>query len=211
MKPWEEIVNSGLIPQEYTDYMRTRKGAIPSVFHEMPEEEADSRGRQINNAINRAKGEVGPRGERGGTPEYMKARWNWSDEELAKAAHFYHASPKHARPQIELHGLRPTLTTTVGDPNEMKQRYGVFGSRGEPQVGYGLSPAHPDPDGIKRADIYQVHLPVEDVRIDPYSVPFAERTVKPHEFERVGHALQRPGSHEKEIHWGKEEDCEHCR
>jgi hypothetical protein len=141
----------------------------------------------------------------------MKAEWHWSDDELEKAANFFHATPKNNRPQIELHGLRPTLTTTVGDPNEMKQRYGVFGAIGSASVGYGIAPANPDANGIKRADIYQVHLPVKDVRVDPYGTPFAERTVKPHEFERVGHALRHPDSGETEIHWGKEEDCEHCR
>jgi hypothetical protein len=214
MRKWEDIVNSGLVPQEYTDYMeKFRRGEPPSVFRDMPEEEADSRGQAINDAINRARGEVGRKGERGGTPEYMRAEWNWSDEQLTKAATFYHATPKHSRPGIELHGLRPTLTTTVGDPHEMKQRYGVFGSPTTqgPRAGYGLDPAHPDSDGIKRADIYEVRLPPQDLRIDPYGVPFSERTIKPHEFERVGHALRRPDSHKEEVHWGKEEDCEHCQ
>jgi hypothetical protein len=173
------------------------------------ERDADIQGQAINSAIRVARGR-GRNGLEEDTPEYMRKEWGWSEEELSKKSSFLHATPKHARPNIEINGLRANLTSTVGNPDEMKQRYGVFGSAGKPDIQYGLEAAHPDENGVRRADVYRVSLPVSELRIDPYGYPYAERTVKPHEIERVGHAVSLRPEHE-DYHEGKEEDCEHCK
>lgn len=214
MKNWDDIVAGGSIPQEYLDatgHTEKRQMAF-NMYKEMPLEEADKQGQAINASLRTARNKAGRQGEPEDTPEYMKNEWGWSDKSLEDASHFYHTAPKHARPHIEINGIRANLTTTIGDPREMKQRYGVFGSMpaNGPSVGYGLQPSHPDADGIKRADIYQARIPVSDVRIDPEGYPYTERSLKPHEFDRVGHALQHPDG-KVEVHTGKEEECDSCK
>jgi hypothetical protein len=208
MKSWEDIVKSGIVPEAYvretTPGMKT--GRSEHFFLGMSPEEADTQGRKINQAIAQAKGL--PADE--GTPAYMKREWNWSDESLAKASTFFHTAPDHARPHIEVNGIRPNLTSTVGNPREMKQRYGLFGSKHSPEISYGLDPAHPDESGTKRADVYKISIPTADLRIDPYGYSGTDRTVKPHEFERVGHAIQRQGELRGEYHEGKAETCTTC-
>lgn len=207
MKSWDDIVKSGIVPKEYvretTPGLKT--GRSTHFFLGMSPEEADAQGRKINQAILEAKG----RPSDDGTPGYMKREWGWSDEELNKASSFYHSAPDHARPQIELHGIRPNLTSTVGNPAEMKQRYGLFGNKNSPEIDYGLDPAHPDSRGIRRADVYKISIPTSDLRIDPYGYSGTDRTVRPHEFERVGHAIRKPGER-GEYHEGKAESCERC-
>lgn len=215
MRSWKDIVESGLVPQEYVEATEGGLGKRRMAFNmykDMPMEEADTQGQKINTAIRVARNRFGRKGEPEDTSEYMKNEWGWSDKELEDSAHFYHSAPKHARPHIEVNGIRANLTTTIGNPHEMKQRYGVWGTKQSqgPSVGYGLDPAHPDVDGVKRADIYQVHLPVSDISIDPEGYPYAERSIHPHEFERVGHALRHPDG-QTEVHEGKEEDCAKCR
>ena len=211
MQNWDDIVNSGIVPKEYVQETTPgqKTGRSINFFAAMRPTTADAAGQQINSAIRQARGR-GRNGLEEDTPEYMRREWGWSDEELNKSASFFHAAPKHARPHIEVNGLRPNLTSTVGDPHELKQRYGIFGNKHAPEVSYGLDAAHPDEDGVKRADIYHVKLPSTDVRIDPYGYPYSERTVKTHEFERIGHAIQRPNER-PETHEGIEENCSVCQ
>jgi hypothetical protein len=213
MKSWDDVVASGIVPKEYAEAIKpTSRGGIPRSHHffvGMSEQESDAQGQAINAAIRQARGR-GLQDAEEDTPEYMQKDWGWSDEELQQSASFFHSAPKHARSNIEINGLRPNLTSTVGNPNEMKQRFGVFGNAKQPEIGYGLDAAHPDENGVRRADVYRTHLPVSDLRIDPYGYPFAERTIKPHEMERVGHAVRFPGER-GEYHEGKEETCETCR
>lgn len=211
MKSWDDIVKSGIIPEDYIKETTPGKktGRSRHFFESLSPEEADRQGQLINSAIRQARGRSGPKGEIEDTPEYMK--WeSWSDEELARASTFFHTAPKHARPNIEINGLRPNLTSTIGHPRELKQRYGVFGNRHNPEISYGLGAAIPDDNGVKRADIYLITLPVTDLRIDPYAYPYSERTIKTHEFQRVGHAVAYPEKPE-EIHEGKEEECARCK
>jgi hypothetical protein len=182
MKSWDDIVKSGMVPQGYSE--QSRHGHF---FADMDPETADKMGQKINQSIRTARGKPDE-----DTPSYMKRQWGWSDKELQEKSTFFHVAPAHARPHIEVNGLRPNLTGTVGDPHEMKQRYGLFGNSSRPEPSYGIEAAHPDESGTRKADIYKVSIPHHDVRIDPYGYPFAERTVKPHEFQRIGHIVHTP-------------------
>jgi len=202
MQSWDEIVKSGSVPQRYIDATSGRTGTrAEHFFKDVEPETADKMGQQLNQHLRTARGK--PTED---SPEYMKKQWGWSDEELNKASEFFHTAPAHARPHIEANGLRPNLTSTIGNPHEMKQRYGLFGRQGAPSVEYGLQAAHPDEHGVRKADIYHVKLPSSDVRIDPYGYPFSERTVKPHEFKRVGHVTQ-VGDEAPKVCNHPEEEC----
>jgi hypothetical protein len=196
MKSWDDIVNSGIVPKAYSE--RSRHGHF---FADMDPETADKMGQQINQSIRTARGIPDE-----DTPGYMKKQWGWSDRELQEKSSFFHTAPAHARPHIEVNGLRPNLTGTVGNPHEMKQRYGLFGNSSHPEPAYGLEAAHPDETGARKADIYHVSIPHHDVRIDPYGYPYAERTIKPHEFQRIGHVTQH-ATGDVEVHQHPEEEC----
>jgi hypothetical protein len=200
MKNWEEILKSGIVPKSYPA-AHTSESRHEHFFADMEPETADKMGQRINRSIRTARGKPDE-----DTPSYMKQQWGWSDRELDQASSFFHVAPAHARPHIEVNGLRPNLTGTVGNPHEMKQRYGVFGSIHRPEPSYGLEAAHPDEAGTRKADIYRVSIPQHDLRIDPYGYPFAERTVKPHEFERIGHVTQ-TGNEDPKVCTHPEEEC----
>lgn len=200
MKSWDDIVKSGAVPKSYPDSI-TRGARHEHFFADMDPETADKMGQHINKSIRMARGNPNE-----DSPAYMKEQWGWSDKSLQEASNFFHVAPAHARPHIEVNGLRPNLTGTVGNPHEMKQRYGVFGNIHRPEPSYGLQAAHPDETGTRKADIYHVSIPHHDVRIDPYGYPYAERTVMPHEFSRIGHVTQ-SATGETEVCQHPEEEC----
>jgi hypothetical protein len=202
MQNWDEIVKSGAVPQRYVDATSGRTGTRSEhFFKDVEPETADKLGQKLNQHLRTARGNPDE-----DTHGYMKKTWGWSDEELSRASSFFHTAPSHARPHIEVNGLRANLTSTVGDPHEMKQRYGVFGNPHKAEHRYGIEASHPDENGVRKADIYHVKIPASDVRIDPYGYPFAERTVKPHEFKRVGHVTQ-VGDEAPKVCNHPEEEC----
>jgi hypothetical protein len=210
---WEDVVNSGIIPPSYIRETTPgeKTGSSRNFFKDADPTAADWVGQQINKAITDARGRRrNLRSPREDTPEYMKQEWGWSDESLDQARTFYHTAPAHARPHIMINGLRPNLTSTVGNPKELKQRYGVFGNRHGAELSYGFDAAHPDESGTKRADVYEITLPKEDLRIDSYGYPYAERTVKPHEFRIVAHAMKTKTG-EVIKHEGDSDSCRECR
>jgi hypothetical protein len=212
-KSWDDIVKSGIIPPSYIRETTPgeKTGSSLNFFKDADPTAADYVGQSINRAITDARGRRrNLRSPREDTPEHMKQEWGWSERELQEAATFFHTAPAHARPSIMLNGLRPNLTTTIGNPRELKQRYGVFGNRHGAELSYGFDAAHPDEHGVKRADVYQVNLPVQDLRIDSYGYPYSERTVKPHEFKIVAHAM-RTKTGEIITHEGDSDSCRECK
>jgi hypothetical protein len=96
----------------------------------------------------------------------------------------YHVAPRGARESIRQNGLMPNATNQTGSP--LARRYGVFLASRTPAVGYG-------------DDIYEVHVPQKDLRVDAKygaGYHYVERPILHHEFKMIFHKSDDGKSHE---------------
>lgn len=118
-----------------------------------------------------------------------------------KVEDLHHSAPASRYEEIMANGIRPKITDKVGTDNYHKRRFGVFMANG-----------YISGEANTRADVYRIHVPHSELRIDPYTPGggnlLIERTVRPEELEHIGH-VGNTGSF-YEVHPGRGDSCATC-